>query len=118
MLLGVTFAGISIDEYTVTKPVYKPGEPGVVTISVSNPTGSERVSSITMDINSPYEITVTSSPNLADIDSGGSAIVSIPFKVKDGTRPGILSSRFPRLSAAAAAEGRIWPRRAGLTLIS
>ena len=91
MLLGVTFAGISIDEYTVTKPVYKPGEPGVVTISVSNPTGSERVSSITMDINSPYEITVTSAPNLADIDSGGSAIVSIPFKVKDGTKPGIYS---------------------------
>lgn len=89
MLLGVAFAGISIDDYTVTKPVYKPGEPGVATISVSNPLGSERVTSITMTVNSAYELTVTSSPNLADIDSGGSAIVSIPFKVKQDANPGI-----------------------------
>ena len=89
VLLGVAFAGISIDEYTLTKSVYKPGEPGVATIKVSNPAGSERVTSITMSVTPSYELAVTSSPKLADIDAGGSAIVSIPFKVKENTSPGI-----------------------------
>ncbi len=89
VLLGIAFAGISVDEYSLTKPVYKPGEPGVATVSVSNPVGSERVTAITLSVDSAPEVVVTSAPRLADIDAGGSAIVSIPFKVKDSAKPGI-----------------------------
>lgn len=89
MLFGMCFAGLSIDEYTLTKDVYKPGEPGVATVKVTNPVGAERVTAITMTINAAPELTVTSSPKLADIDAGGSSIVSIPFKVKSGVNPGI-----------------------------
>lgn len=89
MAFGMAFAGLSVDSYTVTKDSFRPGEPGVVTVTVSNPLGAERVTSITMSIDRPTELTVTSAPKLADIDAGGSAIVSIPFRVKDDARPGI-----------------------------
>jgi hypothetical protein len=89
MLFGMCFAGLSIDEYSLTKSIYKSGEPGVATVKVTNPVGSERITSTTMSVNSAPELTVTSAPTLADIDAGGSAIVSIPFKVKSGVKPGI-----------------------------
>ncbi len=89
MLFSMTFAGLSIDEYSLTKDVYSPGEPGFATVKVTNPIGSERVTAITMAINAAPELSVTSTPKLADIDAGGSSIVSIPFKVKSGTKPGI-----------------------------
>jgi hypothetical protein len=89
VLLGVTFAGLSVDDFTLNREFYKPGDPGVTTVSVSNPTGAERVTAITMSIDSPPEILVTSAPQLADIGEGGSAIVSIPFKVAPNAKPGI-----------------------------
>ncbi len=89
LALGVSFAGLSVQSYTVTKPVFAPNEPGVATVTVMNPAGSERVSAITMSIESPSELIVTSAPKMSDIDAGGTAIVSIPFRVKDTARPGI-----------------------------
>jgi hypothetical protein len=89
LALGMSFAGLSVEDFSLTKPVYSPNEPGVATVTVSNPIGSERVSAITMSIDSPAEIQVTSAPKMSDIDAGGSAIVSIPFRVTDSARPGI-----------------------------
>lgn len=89
VLACVSFAGISVTGYTVSKDFFRPGEPGVVTITVSNPTGSESVSSLTMTLDTPSELVVTSAPKLADITSGGSTVVTIPFRVKDDARPGI-----------------------------
>jgi hypothetical protein len=89
LAFGVAFAGLSVDNYVVSKTQYEPNEPGIATVTVSNPTGSERISSITMSIENPPEIAVTSAPKMSDIDAGGSAIVSIPFRVKADARPGI-----------------------------
>lgn len=89
LAFGVAFAGLSVDNYVVSKTQFEPNEPGIATVTVSNPTGSERISSITMSIENPPEIAVTSAPKMSDIDSGGSAIVSIPFRVKDDAMPGI-----------------------------
>ncbi|MCI0504229.1 hypothetical protein L0Y65_05995 [Candidatus Micrarchaeota archaeon] len=89
LAFGVAFAGLSVDAYTVSKTQYEPNEPGIVTVTVSNPIGSERVTSITMSIENPPEIAVTSAPKMSDIDAGGTAIVSIPFRVRDDARPGI-----------------------------
>jgi hypothetical protein len=87
--LGIAFAGLSVEDFSLTKDVYAPGDQGVATVTVSNPLGSERVSSITMSIDNPPEIQVTSASKMSDIDAGGSAIVSIPFRVKDTAKPGI-----------------------------
>jgi hypothetical protein len=89
LLFGMCFAGLSIDEYSLTRDVYSPGEPGFATVKVTNPLGNERVTAITMAVNAAPELAVTSTPKLADIDAGGSSIVSIPFKVKSDVKPGI-----------------------------
>jgi len=88
-LTCVSFAGISVTDYSVSKSFFKPGEPGVATVTISNPTGSESVSSLTMTLDSPPELAVSSPPKLADISAGGSTVVSIPFRVKSDARPGI-----------------------------
>ncbi|HSB46653.1 MAG TPA: hypothetical protein VLD37_01465 [Candidatus Bilamarchaeum sp.] len=89
LAFGMCFAGLSVNGFTVSRDIFQPGDPGVATVSVSNPTGAERVTAITMSVNAPPEILVTSAPTLADISAGGSAIVSIPFKVKADAKPGI-----------------------------
>ncbi len=86
---GVAFAGVSISNYLVSKSTFQPGDTGITTITITNPTGSTRVTGLSMTIYNPSEISVTSSPILADIESGGTAIVSIPFKITSNAKPGI-----------------------------
>lgn len=89
LAFGVAFAGLSVNDIAVSKSQYEPNEPGVATVTVTNPIGSERVTSITMTIESPTEIQVTSAPKMSDIDSGGSTVISLPFRVAGNARPGI-----------------------------
>ncbi len=89
LFASIGFAGVSITNYTISKSTYAPGEPGVASLTVANPTGSSNVRGLTMNINSPPELAISSTPNLADITGGGSTIVTIPFRVKDDARPGI-----------------------------
>jgi hypothetical protein len=103
LLLGASFAGISVSNYTLTKAIYKPGEPGVATITITNPTGDQQVSGLTLTIDAPPELVVTSAPKLADISAGGTTVISIPFRVKDDARPGIylLSAAFKGFQSGA-----------------
>ncbi|MDD5340328.1 MAG: hypothetical protein PHV13_03690 [Candidatus ainarchaeum sp.] len=78
-----------MSEYTVSRDSFKPGEVGIATVTLTNPAGSDLVSGLTMTIDNPPEITISSAPALADIASGGSAVVSMPFKIKPDARPGI-----------------------------
>lgn len=105
MLAGIAFAGISVTGYTVSKDTFQPGEPGVLTATVVNPTGSERVSSITMSLDMPYELTLTSSPSLSDIETGGSTIVSVPFKIKQNASTGIYLAKLIFKGYVAASDG-------------
>jgi len=89
VLASISFAGISINGYTVSETTYKPGQPGVATVTVTNPLGADRVTSLTLTIDTPFEISLSAAPQLADISAGGSAVVSIPFKVKPDAKPGI-----------------------------
>ncbi|MEW6035782.1 MAG: hypothetical protein AB1529_04160 [Candidatus Micrarchaeota archaeon] len=89
LALGIAFAGLSVNNFTVSKETFNQNDPGAITVSVTNPVGAERVSSVTMDIDAPYEIVLTGTPSLADISSGGSTIVTVPFKVRDGAKAGI-----------------------------
>ena len=89
MAVGVAFAGLSVNNFTVSKSTFNQDDPGAITVTVTNPTGAERVSSVTMEVSSPYEIALTGSPALADISGGGSTIVTVPFKVRSDAKPGI-----------------------------
>jgi LPXTG-motif cell wall-anchored protein len=89
VLVGVSFAGISVSNYTISKSTYQPGDVGIATITVTNPVGTPRVSGLTMTIYNPKEVSVTGSSTLSDIESGGMAVVSIPFKISQDAKPGI-----------------------------
>lgn len=89
VVFGLSFAGISISDYTVSKSTFQPGDVGITTVTVVNPTGSARTTGLTMTIYNPSELLVTSAPKLADIDEGGTAIVSIPVRIKSDAKPGI-----------------------------
>ncbi len=85
----LSFAGLSIPGYNLTKTVFNPSDPGIATISVTNPSGSGQVTSISLSLAYSPEILVTATPKMADIDAGGSTVVSIPFKIKSDAKPGI-----------------------------
>jgi uncharacterized membrane protein len=89
LFAGMLSAGISVSGYTVSRDSFKPGEVGIATVTLVNPAGSDRVSGLTMTINNPQEITVSSAPALADIGSGGSTVVSMPLKIRPDAKPGI-----------------------------
>ncbi|MFH1785033.1 MAG: hypothetical protein ABH842_01260 [Candidatus Micrarchaeota archaeon] len=89
LMFALSFAGISIPNYTVSKSSFQPNEQGVITVTVVNPSGTARVSTLTMSISNPYEITVTGSSTLSDIENGGTAIVSIPIKIKQDAKAGV-----------------------------
>ncbi|MFH1520187.1 MAG: hypothetical protein ABID61_00935 [Candidatus Micrarchaeota archaeon] len=89
LLVALTFAGISISNYTVSKSSFQPNEQGVLTATVVNPTGDARVTALTMSVTNPYEIIVTGTSKLSDISAGGTSIVTIPIKVRPGTSAGV-----------------------------
>lgn len=86
---SISFAGISINNYTVSKSTFEPGDPGVFTLSVTNPSGTGRVESLTLNLDVPNSVTLSNPPSLSDISSGGSTIVTIPFRVKSDAQSGI-----------------------------
>lgn len=89
VLVALSFAGISIPNYTVSKSSFQPNEQGVLTVTVTNPTGDARVTALTMSITNPYEITVTGTSKLSDITTGGTAIVTIPIKIRSDATAGV-----------------------------
>jgi uncharacterized membrane protein len=89
VFMGLVSAGVSISNYTVSKSSYEPGDVGIITLTVTNPVGSERVTGLSMTIYNPAELGVSSAPKMADIESGGTAIVSIPFRITEDARPSI-----------------------------
>jgi uncharacterized membrane protein len=89
LLFTSAFAGISVTEYTVSKESFQPNDQGVITITVTNPVGTGRVGALTMSISTPPEIILTGTSKLSDIESGGTSIVSIPVRIKDGASAGV-----------------------------
>jgi len=89
LLLSLSFAGISVTSFTISKSSYQPGDVGIATITITNPTGTPRVTGLAMTIYNPKEIAVSGSSTLSDIESGGTAIVSVPFKISTDAKPGI-----------------------------
>ena len=88
-IVALSFAGVSVNNYTVSKSTFRSQDTGVITVTVTNPTGSNQVTGLTLSIQVPPEIILTASPKLADIESGGTAIVSIPIKIKSDAKPGV-----------------------------
>lgn len=89
MVVALSFAGISIPNYTISKSSFQPNEQGVLTVTVTNPTGDARVSALTLSVTNPYEVIVTGTSTLSDISSGGTGIVTLPIKIRPDANAGI-----------------------------
>ncbi len=85
LLAGMASAGLSVSSFSVSQASFKPGASGVITLDISNPlvTGVtvKSVSSVSMEIFSPPEITVTGQQFIGSIEPGGTTRVSLPFRV-------------------------------------
>jgi len=89
LLSSLSFAGISVSNFTISKGTYQPGDVGIATITITNPVGTPRVSGLAMTIYNPKEVSVSGASTLSDIESGGMAVVSIPFRISSDAKPGI-----------------------------
>ena len=89
LLASVSFAGISVTDFSVSKASYQPGDIGIATITIANSADTPTVSGLAMTINNPPELSVSGASSLADIASGSSMVVSIPFTIKSDAKSGI-----------------------------
>ncbi|MBI5046537.1 hypothetical protein HZC07_02280 [Candidatus Micrarchaeota archaeon] len=85
LLCSVSFAGLSVSNWTVSQKTYKPGANGVLTVDISNPLVSgvnvKTVDAVTADITTPPEITTQGQQFIGSVEPGGVNKISIPFKV-------------------------------------
>lgn len=101
LLAGALSAAMAVDSYTVTPSTLKPGEEGSVQFTIKNvvPTGSTSTSTLE-DVQVFYAAVPgvefkTSAPFVVGtVDSGGSAPVSIPFRILPGAKGGIATAAF------------------------
>lgn len=103
LFAGMLSAALSVESYTVTPSTLKPGEEGAVTFSVKNVLPSTATTTIDPleDVQVFFGATTpglefkTPSPFvIGTIDSGGSALVSIPFRVMPNAKSGVIVSSF------------------------
>ncbi len=109
LFAGLVSAGLSVTTFSVSQSSFKPGASGVITLDISNPlvTGItvKSVSSVSMEIFSPPEITVTGQQFIGSIEPGGTTRVSLPFKVSATANSSIYSVEVRLTGVSDRAEG-------------
>lgn len=104
-VIGISFAGLSIPNWTLSQESYRPGATGVMTLEVSNPcpiSGSatlgvqaaacedvDTVNSVSLDYFNPPQVTVSGQKFIGDIEPGGSTKISMPLKVAEDAKSAI-----------------------------
>ncbi len=95
LLLGAAFAGLSVNDWTLSQESYRPGSNGVMELEISNPMISgfdiKAVNAVDIDIVAPPEIVVASDQFVGDIEPGGTTKISLPFRVLPSADSGIYS---------------------------
>lgn len=100
---GMLSAALSVDGYTVTPATLKPGEEGAITFSVKNVLPSTATTTISpledvqvfFGATTPgLEFKAASPFVIGTVDSGGSALVSVPFRVLPTAKSGVIVSSF------------------------
>ncbi len=98
IVVGLSFAGLAVPNWTSSQESYKPGATGVITVEVANPCpvagsssglglqtttceGVDTVNSVSLDYFTPLQITVSGQKYIGDIEPGGSTKIAMPLKV-------------------------------------
>jgi hypothetical protein len=100
LLAGALCATLGVDAYTVTPSTLRPGEEGAITFTIKNVVPSSGSADPLDDVQvffSPstgMEFKAKSPFVVGTIDSGGSAIVSVPFRVLSSAKGGVITATF------------------------
>ena len=101
LLAGIAHATLYVDSYTVSPTTLNPGQEGTVTFAIKNviPTGSTsttQLESVQVFYSAPAGIEYkTASPFVVGtIGVSGSALVTVPFKVRADVKGGIITAPF------------------------
>jgi len=98
MLLGLSFAGLSISGYTISPEVVEPGTSGVLEITVTNPSTTDIVENVIIDVSSVEALGIDRSFLVGDLEATScygsvsceptSIIVSLPFSASEDISSG------------------------------
>ncbi len=99
LLSPLVFAAMAVETYTVTPTTLKPGEEGSVSFTIKNVASTTSTSSLEdvqvfFTASKGMEFKSASPYVVGTIDSGGSAVVSIPFRVLPNAKGGVLTVSF------------------------
>jgi len=114
LLVSVSFAGLAVSGTEVSDTSFKPGSKGVITLTVENPASSQDlVSSVSLDVDAPPEITISGEYFVGDIEPGGSTTVSLPFTVSGTAKSSIYNVHIELTGIADKSTGgyEIFTRR-------
>lgn len=116
LLSGITFAGLTITEYSLSQDAFKPGSRGIVTLYISNPsacpglaggcTEDHRLTDVSVSTYPPSAIAIDSTVAVGDIETGASSFVSLPFTIADDTTSGIYRLDFRIYSFGETSQTR------------
>jgi len=106
-VIGISFAGLSVPNWTLSQESYKPGATGVLTLEISNPcpiSGSatlgvqaaacedvDTVNSVSLAYFNPPQVTVSGQKFIGDIEPGGSTKISMPLQIAEDAASAIYS---------------------------
>jgi hypothetical protein len=88
LLLGISFAGLSISEYAISPEVIEPGTSGVLQITVSNSALSDSVENVVITATSTEQLGISRSFAVGDLEEGASVTVAIPFSAAKEAKSG------------------------------
>ncbi|MFA6213834.1 MAG: hypothetical protein WC717_00985 [Candidatus Micrarchaeia archaeon] len=100
-LAGAAHATLYVDSYSVSPASLNPGQEGVVTFAIQNPiptglTTTDQLESVQVFYAAPagIEYKAASPFMVGTISAGGSALVTVPFKVRADVKGGVITAPF------------------------
>ncbi|MBN2122296.1 hypothetical protein JW721_04560 [Candidatus Micrarchaeota archaeon] len=88
MLLGLSFAGLSVDDYSLSPQVVEPGDSGVLEITISNGADSDTVENVAITVSSASTLGIDRSFLVGDLEAKSSVVVSLPFTASENVTSG------------------------------
>ena len=84
LAVGCVFAGLSISDYSVSPETVEPGDYGVITLAISNPSATGAVDTVSITVSSAEQLGINRVFSVGDLEAGSSTILSVPFQAGEG----------------------------------
>ena len=90
MVIGLSFAGLSISEYELSPEIVEPGTSGFLQITVSNTgTQTDTVENVAIVVRSASGLGIDRSFVVGDLEAGSEVMISLPFSASEEIASGV-----------------------------